>query len=319
MRNLITAACCVLATSAIQAQDYPTKPVRIIVPFATGGPADVYARSVAQRLTESLGQSFIVDNRPGGGAVVGTDAAAKSAPDGYTLLMMSNAQTVNETLIPNKPYALLRDFIPVAPVNYSDLVLVAHPSLPANNLRELIAAAKAKPRALTFASSGPGTPYHMAGELLKAMAGVDMLHVPYKGSSGARTDVVAGHVNMMFDAVTTLSSQIKAGKVKAIATSGKVRSTVLPDVPTLDEAGVPGYESVIWLGIMAPANTPRAIVSKLNAEISRIAARADVKADWAKQGATPMQMSPEAFSKYARDDVEKWAHIVKVSGAKFEE
>ncbi len=319
MRNLITAACCVLATSAIQAQDYPTKPVRIIVPFATGGPADVYARSVAQRLTESLGQSFIVDNRPGGGAVVGTDAAAKSAPDGYTLLMMSNAQTVNETLIPNKPYALLRDFIPVAPVNYSDLVLVAHPSLPANNLRELIAAAKAKPRALTFASSGPGTPYHMAGELLKAMAGVDMLHVPYKGSSGARTDVVAGHVNMMFDAVTTMSSQIKAGKVKAIATSGKVRSTVLPDVPTLDEAGVPGYESVIWLGIMAPANTPRAIVSKLNAEISRIAARADVKADWAKQGATPMQMSPEAFSKYARDDVEKWAHIVKVSGAKFEE
>ena len=319
MRNLITAACCVLATSAIQAQDYPTKPVRIIVPFATGGPADVYARSVAQRLTESLGQSFIVDNRPGGGAVVGTDAAAKSAPDGYTLLMMSNAQTVNETLIPNKPYALLRDFIPVAPVNYSDLVLVAQPSLPANNLRELIAAAKAKPRALTFASSGPGTPYHMAGELLKAMAGVDMLHVPYKGSSGARTDVVAGHVNMMFDAVTTMSSQIKAGKVKAIATSGKVRSTVLPDVPTLDEAGVPGYESVIWLGIMAPANTPRAIVSKLNAEISRIAARADVKADWAKQGATPMQMSPEAFSKYARDDVEKWAHIVKVSGAKFEE
>jgi tripartite-type tricarboxylate transporter receptor subunit TctC len=196
---------------------------------------------------------------------------------------------------------------------------VAHPSLPANNLRELLAAAKAKPKALTFASSGPGTPYHMAGELLKAMAGVDMLHVPYKGSSGARTDVVAGHVNMMFDAVTTMSSQIKAGKVKAIATSGKVRSTVLPDVPTLDEAGVPGYESVIWLGIMAPANTPRAIVNKLNAEISRIAARADVKAEWAKQGATPMQMSPEAFAKFAREDVDKWAHIVKVSGAKFEE
>lgn len=319
MRNLITAVCCVLAAGAIHAQDYPTKPVRIIVPFATGGPADVYARAVAQRLTESMGQSFIVDNRPGGGAVVGTDAAAKSAPDGYTLLMMSNAQTVNETLIPNKPYALLRDFVPVAPVNYSDLVLVAHPSLPANNLRELLAAAKAKPKALTFASSGPGTPYHMAGELLKAMAGVDMLHVPYKGSSGARTDVVAGHVHMMFDAVTTMSSQIKAGKVKAIATSGKVRSTVLPDVPTLDEAGVPAYESVIWLGIMAPANTPRAIVNKLNAEISRIAARADVKAEWAKQGAIPMQMSPEAFAKFAREDVDKWAHIVKVSGAKFEE
>ncbi len=319
MRSLVTVLCCMVAAGAIHAQDYPTKSVRIIVPFATGGPADVYARAVAQRLTESLGQSFIVDNRPGGGAVVGTDAAAKSPADGYTLLMMSNAQTVNETLIPNKPYALLRDFTPVAPVNYSDLVLVAHPSLPANNLRELIANAKGKPKSLTYASSGPGTPYHMAGELLKAMAGIDMLHVPYKGSSGARTDVLAGHVNMMFDAVTTMSSQIKAGKVKAIATSGKVRSAVLPDVPTLDEAGVQGYESVIWLGIMVPVNTPRAIVNKLNAEISRIAARADVKADWAKQGATPMQMSPEAFAKFAREDVDKWAHIVKVSGAKFEE
>lgn len=319
MRSLVTVLCCMVAVGAIHAQDYPTKSVRIIVPFATGGPADVYARAVAQRLTESLGQSFIVDNRPGGGAVVGTDAAAKSPADGYTLLMMSNAQTVNETLIPNKPYALLRDFTPVAPVNYSDLVLVAHPSLPANNLRELIANAKGKPKSLTYASSGPGTPYHMAGELLKAMAGIDMLHVPYKGSSGARTDVLAGHVNMMFDAVTTMSSQIKAGKVKAIATSGKVRSAVLPDVPTLDEAGVQGYESVIWLGIMVPVNTPRAIVNKLNAEISRIAARADVKADWAKQGATPMQMSPEAFAKFAREDVDKWAHIVKVSGAKFEE
>ena len=319
MRHLFTALCCVLSSGAILAQDYPVKPVRIIVPFATGGPADVYARAVAQRLTESLGQAFIVDNRPGGGAVVGTDAAAKAAADGYTLLMMSNAQTVNETLIPNKPYALLRDFVPVAPVNYSDLVLVAHPSVTANNLRELIAAAKANPKAMTFASSGPGTPYHMAGELLKAMAGVDLLHVPYKGSSGARTDIVAGHVNVMFDAITTMAAQVKAGKVKALATSGKTRSTVMPDVPTLDESGVPGYESVIWLGIMVPINTPRVVVSKLNAEITRAVARADVKAEWAKQGATPMQMTPEAFAKYVKEDIDKWAHIVKLSGAKFEE
>ena len=320
MRNLSVLLCCVLSSETLLAQEFPAKTVRIIVPFATGGPADVYARAVAQRLTESLGQGFIVDNRPGGGAVVGTDtAAAKATADGYTLLMMSNAQTVNETLIPNKPYALLRDFVPISPVNYSDLVLVAHPSVAANNLREFIAAAKASPKAITFASSGPGTPYHMAGELLKAMAGIDLLHVPYKGSIGARTDIVAGHVNVMFDAITTMAARVKAGKVKALATSGKTRSTVMPDVPTLDEAGVPGYESVIWLGIMAPINTPRSIVNKLNAEITKAVNRADVKADWAKQGATPMQMTPDAFAKYDKEDIDKWAQVVKVSGAKFEE
>ena len=319
MRHAFLALCSLLMSASLFAQEYPVKPVRIIVPFATGGPADVYARAVAQRLSESLGQAFIVDNRPGGGAVVGTDAAAKSAADGYTLLMMSNAQTVNETLIPNKPYALLRDFVPIAPVNYSDLVLVAHPSVGANNLRELIAIAKASPKPMTFASSGPGTPYHMAGELLKAMAGIDLLHVPYKGSSGARTDIVAGHVNVMFDAITTMSAQVKAGKVKAIATSGKARSEVMPDVPTLNESGVSGYDAVIWLGVMAPINTPRAIVSKLNAEITKAVNRPDIKADWAKQGATPMQMSPDGFTKYVREDIDKWAHVVKVSGAKFEE
>jgi tripartite-type tricarboxylate transporter receptor subunit TctC len=319
MRQFLCVLWSGLAVGSAVAQEYPSKPVRIVVPFAIGGPADIYARAIAQKLSDSLGQSFFVENKPGGGAVLGTDAAAKSAPDGYTLLMMSNAQTVNETLIPNKPYALMRDFIPVAPVNYSDLVLVAHPSVPAANVRELLALAKQKPKNITFASSGPGTPYHMAGELLKSMAGVDMLHVPYKGSSGARTDIVAGHVNVMFDAITTMNAQVKAGKVKALATSGKTRSSVMPDVPTLDEAGVAGYESVIWLGIMVPTNTPRAIVSKLNAEIAKAVNRAEVKTEWAKQGATPMEMSPDAFAKYMRDDIEKWAHVVKVSGAKFDE
>jgi tripartite-type tricarboxylate transporter receptor subunit TctC len=319
MRQFLCVLWSGLAVGSAVAQEYPSKPVRIVVPFAIGGPADIYARAIAQKLSDSMGQSFFVENKPGGGAVLGTDAAAKSAPDGYTLLMMSNAQTVNETLIPNKPYALMRDFIPVAPVNYSDLVLVAHPSVPAANVRELLALAKQKPKNITFASSGPGTPYHMAGELLKSMAGVDMLHVPYKGSSGARTDIVAGHVNVMFDAITTMNAQVKAGKVKALATSGKTRSSVMPDVPTLDEAGVAGYESVIWLGIMVPTNTPRAIVSKLNAEIAKAVNRAEVKTEWAKQGATPMEMSPDAFAKYMRDDIEKWAHVVKVSGAKFDE
>ncbi len=319
MRKFLCVLLSGLAVSAAFAQEYPVKPVRIVVPFAIGGPADIYARAIAQKLTEATGQSFFVENKPGGGAVLGTDFAAKSAPDGYTLLMMSNAQTVNETLIPNKPYALMRDFVPVAPVNYSDLVLVAHPSVPVANVKELLALAKQKPKSVTYASSGPGTPYHMAGELLKAMAGVDMLHVPYKGSSGARTDIVAGHVNVMFDAITTMNVQAKAGKVKALATSGKTRSSVMPDVPTLDEAGVAGYESVIWLGIMAPANTPRTIVNRLNAEIGKAVSRTDVKAEWAKQGATPMEMNPDAFAKYMRDDIDKWANVVKVSGAKFDE
>src|SRR5213592_110560 len=239
--------------SAALAQDYPNKPVRIIVPFAAGGPADVYARFIAQRLQESMGQAFIVDDRPGAGSIIGTDAVAKSPADGYTLLLMSNTHTVNESLIPNKPFQLMRDFVPVAPINYSDLVMVVHPSVPAKTVAEFIALAKAQPGKLNYASSGPGTPYHMAGELFKAMAGVNIVHIPYKGSSGARTDILGGQVQMMFDAVTTMSEQVKAGQVRALATSGKTRSSVLPNVPTMAEAGVPGYEATILLGLMAPA------------------------------------------------------------------
>jgi tripartite-type tricarboxylate transporter receptor subunit TctC len=305
-----------LAAAQALAQGYPHKPVKIIVPFAAGGPADVYARFIGQKLSETMGQPFVVDDRPGAGSVIGTDAAAKSAADGYTLLMMSNAQTVNESLIPNKPYALMRDFVPVAPVNYSDLVLVVHPSLQASTLVDLIKLAKASPGKLNYASSGPGTPYHMAGELFKAMAGVDILHVPYKGSSGARTAVLAGEVQMMFDAVPTMSEHARAGAVKALATTGKVRSTVLPNVPTVDEAGVAGYEAVIWLGIMAPKGTPPEIVNRLNAEITRIVSRPDVRADWAKQGAASMTMTPEEFGRYETDDIAKWARIVQISGAK---
>ncbi|MCZ8254964.1 MAG: tripartite tricarboxylate transporter substrate binding protein [Polaromonas sp.] len=293
------------------AQSYPAKPVRIIVPFAAGGPADVYARFIAQRLQDSLGQSFVVDNRPGAGSVIGTDAAAKSAPDGYTLLLMSNAHTVNESLIPNKPFQLMRDFVAVAPINYSDLVLVATPALKAHTLKELISDAKARPGKLNYASSGPGTPYHMAGELFKSMAGVYLVHIPYRGSSGARTDVIAGQVDVMFDAVTTMAEQVKAGKVKALATTGRQRSEVLPNVPTLNEAGVPGYEATIWLGVMAPQGTPKAVVDKLNDAISRIASQPDVKQAWGKQGAVPLVMSPEAFDKYARDDIAKWARVIK--------
>jgi tripartite-type tricarboxylate transporter receptor subunit TctC len=301
---------------AAHGQEYPSKPIRIIVPFAAGGPADIYARFIGQRLQDSLGQSVVVDNRPGAGAIIGTDAVAKSPADGYTLLMMSNTHTVNESLIPNKPYQLMRDFVPVVPINYSDLVLVVHPSVPANNLAELLQLAKAKPKELNYASSGNGTPYHMAGELFKAMAGVDIIHVPYKGSSGARTDVLGGQVHMMFDAVPTMSDHVRSGKVKAFGTTGEKRSAVLPNVPTMAEAGVPGYDAVIWLGIMAPKNTPRDIVNRLSAEITKITSRPDVREAWAKQGALAMTMTPEEFARFMTSDIAKWERIVRISGAK---
>ena len=205
---LLVCSVSMFGAAAAHAQDYPSRAVRIIVPFAPGGSADVYARFLATKLQESWNQSFVIDNRPGAGSIIGTDAVAKSAPDGYTLLLMSNAHTVNESLIPNKPFQLLRDFAPVAPISSSDLVLVARAELPARDLPELLKLAKAKPGALTYASSGPGTPYHMAGELFKAMAGVAILHVPYKGSSAARTDVLGGQVDLMFDAVPTMVESV---------------------------------------------------------------------------------------------------------------
>ena len=302
--------------AGIAQQPYPNRPVKIIVPFAASGPADNYARFMAQRLQDALGQTFVVDNRPGAGSIIGTDAAAKAAPDGYTLLMMSNTQTVNESLIPVRPFNLLKDFVPIAPINYSDLVLVAHPSVPAQNLPELIKYAKANPGKINYASSGNGTPYHMAGELFKYMAGVNMTHIPYKGSAAARTDVLSGQVDVMFDAVTTMTENIKAGKVRGLSTTGRTRSTVVPELPTVNEDGVPKYESLIWLGIMAPTGTPDAIVQRLNSEINKIVNAPDVKATWAKQGAVAMSMTAPAFAKYVADDVAKWATIVKVSGAK---
>ena len=308
----------VMAQAPASAQAYPNRPVKIVVPFATGGPADVYARFMAQRLGDALGQSFVVDNKPGGGSVIGTDLAAKAPADGYTLLMMSNTHTVNETLIPNKPFQLMRDFVGVAPINYSDLVLVAHPSVSANNLRELLAQAKANPGKMNYASSGPGTPYHMAGELLKSMASIDVVHVPYKGSSGARTDILAGQVQIMFDAITTMTEQVKAGKVKALATSGRTRSDVLPDVPTLSEAGLPGYEATIWLGLMAPRGRPQEVVNKLNEAVGKIVGTPEQKQQWSKQGAVPMVMNPTAFTRYLNEDIAKWATVIKTANIKLD-
>jgi len=307
-----------LTAALAQAQTYPSRPVTIVVPFGAGGPADIYARFLGQRMQAPLGQPVVVENRPGGGSVVGSNAVAKSAPDGYTLLMMSNTHTVNETLIPNKPFVLLRDLAPVAPVNYSDLLLVVHPSVPANNLKELIALAKSEPGKMNYASSGPGTPYHMAGELFKSLAGVDVVHVPYKGSDGARVGILGGQVQMMFDAITTMAPNVRAGKLKGFGTSGRARSSVLPDMPTVAEAGVPGYEATIWLGVMAPAGTPKPIIDRLNAEITKVTGRAEVKEAWGKQGATALSMTPEQFDKYLRDDIAKWAKVIAQAGIKLD-
>jgi len=304
------------APQAGAAQGYPNRPVKIVVPFAASGPADIYARFIAQRLGDELKQTFVVENKPGAGSIIGTDFAAKSPADGYTLLMMSNTQTINESLTPNKPFALMRDFVAVSPINSSDLMLVVHPSVPAKTVGELIALAKTKPGKINYASSGNGTPYHMAGELFKYLAGVDMTHIPYKGSAAARTDVVGGQVDVMIDAVTTMTEFSRDGRVRGLATTGRKRSTIMPDMPTVAEAGVPKYEMSIWLGIMAPKGTPAPIVARLNEEIRKIVSRPEVRDAWAKQGAFPMIMSTNEFTQFLDADIAQWATVVKVSGAK---
>ena len=298
------------------AQDYPTRPIRIVVPFGAGGPADVAARLIGNVLQEQFGQPFVVENRTGAGGVIGTLEAAKSPPDGYTLLMMSNTQTANESLMPlvQRKYELLRDLVPIAPINVADLVIVVHPSVPATTLKEFIALAKSQPGKLNYASSGQGTPYHMAGELFKTVAGVDLVHVPYRNSGEARSGIIGGQVQMMIDAVTAMAPNVSQGQVRALAITGTARSSVLPDVPTVAEAGLPGYEATIWLGLMAPTGTPKPIIDKLNAAVNAAIRRPEIVKLWADQGAAPMSMTPEEFDKYLRSDIVKWADVVKQFG-----
>ncbi len=301
----------------VTAQNYPNRTVKFIVPFGAGGPADVYARVLAQHLSEETKQSFVVEDRPGAGSIIGTDAVAKSAPDGYTLLIMSNTHTTNELLLPNKPFQLMRDFVPVATINYSDLLMVVHPSVPAKTVKEFIELAKKDPGKLNYASSGPGTPYHMAGELFKAMSQTDIIHVPHKASGDARNSVISGTVQMMFDAVTTMSALAKGGQVRALGTTGLTRSQLTPDLPTIAET-VPGYEATIWIGVMAPKGTPKEVIAFLNTNINKVINKPEVKEAWLKQGAIPLVKTPEEFDAYLRKDIEKWANVVKVSGAKIQ-
>jgi tripartite-type tricarboxylate transporter receptor subunit TctC len=305
-----------LATGA-WAQAYPTKTIRLVVPFPAAGTTDILAREVAQRLSVSLGQSVVVDNRPGAAGNIGSDMVAKSAPDGYTLLMGTvGTHAINPSLYARMPYDHVKDFVPIVLVAGVPNVLEVTPSLPVNSVADLIKLAKEKPGQLNFASSGSGTSIHLSGELFKTMTGVDMMHVPYKGSAPAITDLMGGQVQLMFDNLPSSLAQIKAGKLRAIAVTSAQRSPALPNIPTIAESGLPGFEASSWFGLLAPAGTPAAIVARINADVNQWLQTAEAKEKLLAQGAIPAGGTPEQFAAHIRVETEKWAKVVKVSGAK---
>ena len=305
--------------AAAQAPAYPTKPIRIVVPFPPGGATDILARDVGQKLTEAWGQQVIVDNRPGAGGNIGSELVAKAAPDGYTLEMGTvGTHAINASLYAKMPYDNVKDFVPIILVAAVPNVLEVNPSVPVNSVAELIAYAKANPGKLNFASSGNGTSIHLSGELFKAMAGVEMTHVPYKGSAPALQDLIGGQVQLMFDNLPPSLPQIKAGKLRALAVTSSTRAPALPDVPTVAEAGLPGFEASSWFGLLAPAGTPPAIVAKINAEVAKWLATPEAKENLSKQGANAAGGTPEDFAKHIAAETAKWAKVVKASGAKID-
>jgi len=313
---VVFAAAWGMPASTSLAQNYPTRLVHVIAPYGPGGPSDIYSRIVAQRLSDALKQSFVVENRPGASTMIGTEQVAKAQPDGYTLLIISQTHATNESLVASKNYQLMRDFAPVAPIYSGDLVLVVHKSVPAKTLKEFIALAKAKPGQLNYASSGTGSQYHLSGELFKTMSGTDIVHVPYKGSSGARNDILGGQVQMMFDTIATMAPNVEAGLVRALGTTGLERSPVMPEVPTISEAGVPGFTASGWVGIMAPAGTPKPIVELLNSEIRKALSSEEIRDSWGKQGVTPMIMTASEFGDFLKAEIDKWAKVAQTAGVK---
>lgn len=306
-----------LTAAGAAAQSYPTKPIRLVVPFPPGGTTDILAREVGQRLSASLGQPVVIDNRPGAAGNIGSELVAKSAPDGYTLLMCTvSTHAINPNLYAKLPYDHVADFAPVVLVASVPNVLEVTPSLPVNTVADLIKLAKEKPGQINFASSGSGTSIHLSGELFKTMAGVDMTHVPYKGSAPALTDLIGGQVQVMFDNLPSSLPQIKAGKLRAIAVTSAQRAPALPNVPTIAESGLPGFEATSWFGVVAPAGTPPAIVARLNADVNQWLQTPEAKEKLLAQGAAAAGGSPEQFAAYIRAETEKWAKVVKASGAK---
>jgi tripartite-type tricarboxylate transporter receptor subunit TctC len=300
----------------VAGQTYPAKSVRIIVPYAAGGNTDITARAIGAKLGEVFHQQVIVDNRPGGGTNIGSELGARAAPDGYTLFMGGASNAINMTLYAKPPYDTLRDFAPISLCVKGANVLSAHPSLPVKNLRQLIALAKARPGQLNFASSGLGSSNQMAGELFKMMAGLNIVHVPYKGNAPALVDTMAGNVEMLFSGVPALLPHIHSGRLRAIAIGSLKRFAALPDVPTFDESGLKGYEATTWFGLMAPIKTPRDIVSRLNSEVDKILKSPDLSARFLNDGLEPIGGSQEDFAKFIRAETEKYAKVIKAAGIK---
>jgi tripartite-type tricarboxylate transporter receptor subunit TctC len=296
------------------AQEYPARPVRMIVPFPPGGGTDFFARILAQKLNESLGVTFVVDNRPGAGGIVGTDLAAKAKPDGYTIVLVSTSHAINPSLHRKLPFDPARDFSPVTMLASGPLLLVVHPSLPARNVRDLIAIAKARPGMLTVASAGNGTPPHLACELFKTLTGVDMVHVPYKGNGPAYVDLVAGQVSVMFPSIATALPIVKGGKLRPLAVTSANRSRIAPELPTIAEGGVPGYELSSWYGLLAPAGTPTAIVSKLQQEVSKFFKGAELMEKLLSQGVEPLANLPDEFAAALTAEIAKWNKLARAAG-----
>jgi tripartite-type tricarboxylate transporter receptor subunit TctC len=300
---------------AARAQDWPTRPIRMVVPYPPGGPTDIVARVVGQKLSERLGQTVVVDNRPGAGGNIGADAVAKSAPDGYTLLVATTAHAINMTLFSKPGYNTRTDFAPVSMLTSGPLVLVTAPSTPAGSVAELIAMARANPGKVTFASSGNGQSTHLAAELFDSMAGVRMTHVPYKGSAPALTDVMAGQATVMFDTMLSAMPFVRDGKLRALAITGATRSPAAPDVPTMAQAGLPGYEATAWNALLVPAGTPAAVQSKLSEALKAVLNQDDVRARFASQGFAATWTSPADTGQFIAREIDKWGKVVKASGA----
>ena len=314
-RRALCLALALLSLAApLCAQDYPVKPIRLIVPFAPGGGTDIVGRLIAQRLTELVGQTVVVDNRAGAGGVIGADVVAKAPPDGYTLLMGTPGPlTINPHLMKSMPYDTLRDFTPIALATVSPFILVVHPALPVRSAKELIALAKAKPDALNYGSAGNGSVGHLAGEQLAALAGIKIVHIPYKGSSLALTDLLAGQLQLMVENLPTVLPHIKAGKIRALAVGTRQRSTLMPELPPLDEAGVPGYVASTASGVLGPARMPAAVVSRLNRDIVRVLQAADVKERLSDQGLEGMGSTPAQYTAHLRDELGRYGRIVKAA------
>ena len=316
MTRKMIALALTLAAGAAGAQTYPTKAVRLVVPFLAGGSTDIVGRTVAQKLSEMWGQQAFVDNRPGGGTTIGTDMVAKAAPDGYTLLVTPAPFTINPSLLAKLPYDTLNDFAPITLINTTPLVMVVNPGVPAKNVKELIALAKAKPGKLNFGSSGTGGSNHLAGELFDAMTGVKMVHIPYKGNAGALTDIVGGHLDVVYNGITSAVALVRGGKLRALAVTSLQRSAALPDVPTLDESGLKGFEAVAWNGLSAPAKTPREVIMKINADVIKIVNSPELKERLKADGSDPVGNSPEQNAVFLRNEIAKWAKVIKFANVK---